>query len=381
MVENLTYFKKTLQTLKIPYHHYSLQMENIETIDNGFRKHYLNSKGYERFVVILQRFIKPTELVRITDNHDLTYYLFYYLTENDSYITIGPLLTNYTENNKKTLLYKEFYDNQIIFKDLNHLDYLLVSLINTFSERDIRLKVLPNKYLEEPKAHQHLSQYSDTIEDYYALENKILLAITNANAEEAIFLKDYQATLSFNSRSNDPLSEKKLRYSTFNTLCRKAVEKNHIPPFYIDKLSSQIANTIIRETSIDRLADYDHTIIYFYCDLVQRYRTISQYAPLIQKALMYIEEHYQTDISLYKLAEHCHISKNYLSALFHREVKQSLSDYLQQFRIEKSCELLANKNLTIAEISEKCGFQSSDYFSKVFKRIKQETPTQYRLKL
>lgn len=379
MENQLQLFKKTLNLLGLPHHQFSHAFENIEDIDQQFRKKFQNSIGYDRFVVILQRFITPTQLVRITDQFGLTYYFFYFLSDNDSYITIGPIL----EKNKHTpsKAQEDYYAQVRVFPDFDHLDYILLSLFNTISERQIKLVVLPKQHLDEGLTSKLSNKYSDTIEDYYALENDILDAITKADVEQAIYLKDLQNHLTFRARTDDPLDVTKLRFSTFNTLCRKAVESQNIPPFYIDKLSSQIAMTILKATHIDHLTNFDHTIILFYCDLVKHYRNLSNYSKIIQNAITYIEQHYHSDIKLEQLADYCHISKNYLSSLFHKEVKLSLSDYLKRFRIDKACNLLSNKNLSILEISERCGFQSSDYFSKVFREIKNETPTQYRKKL
>lgn len=374
MENNLILFTKTLDLLNIPYHRFTHAFSNIDDLDLGFRKKFYESKGYDRFIVILQRFITPTQLARITDRFGLTYYLFYFLAD-DSYITIGPILDKKIKmaNQKKI----EFFEKLLLFPDLEHLDYILINFFKTLSDRELQLTTLPKQHLEEMQT-QMLSSYSDTIEGYYALENDILKAVASADAEHAIYLKNIQNSLSFKSRSENLLEVTKLRFSTFNTLCRKAVESQSVPPFYIDKLSSQIAMTILKSTSSEELAHFDQTIILFYCDLVNRYRNTSTYSPIIQKVLIYIDQHYPTNIKLRHLAEHCHISKNYLSSLFHKEVKMSLSDYLQQFRIEKACELLSNRTLSILEISERCGFQSSDYFSKVFKELKQVTPSQYR---
>ncbi|RLY05144.1 AraC family transcriptional regulator [Streptococcus hillyeri] len=375
MEKNIVLFKKTLDLLNLPYHHFSHHFSTIEEIDFGFRKTFYDSKGYDRFIVVLQRFITPTQLARITDYFGLTYYLFYFLSD-DSYITIGPIRTKKipATNQKKG----EFFKQLTIFPDLEHLDYVLLTLFSTLSDRKIKLSILPKQYLDKSQSQKDLNHYSDTIEGYYALENDILAAVAHADADQAIYLKTLQNSLSFKSRSENLLEVTKLRFSTFNTLCRKAVESQQIPPFYIDKLSSQIAKTIWKASSNDDLINFDHTIIFFYCDLVKSYRNTSNYSPIIQNALLYIDQHYQNNIKLNQLAEHCHISKNYLSSLFHKEVNMSLSDYLQKYRSKKACELLSNKNLSILEISERCGFQSSDYFSKVFKELKQMTPSQYR---
>jgi AraC-like DNA-binding protein len=58
-------------------------------------------------------------------------------------------------------------------------------------------------------------------------------------------------------------------------------------------------------------------------------------------------------------------------------LKQNPSDLLLNYRLNKACELLRLNSMSIGEISEKCGFKNSQYFSTVFKRIKGVSPKQF----
>jgi YesN/AraC family two-component response regulator len=53
-------------------------------------------------------------------------------------------------------------------------------------------------------------------------------------------------------------------------------------------------------------------------------------------------------------------------------------EYITKLRLEKAKSLIANSNLTIAEISEKTGFASQSYFSTAFKNYTGMTPSQYK---
>ncbi len=56
----------------------------------------------------------------------------------------------------------------------------------------------------------------------------------------------------------------------------------------------------------------------------------------------------------------------------------SIGDYINKFRMAKALQLLANKDLTILEVSERAGFSNQRYFSTVFKQTYGKTPSQYR---
>lgn len=56
----------------------------------------------------------------------------------------------------------------------------------------------------------------------------------------------------------------------------------------------------------------------------------------------------------------------------------SIGDYINKFRMAEAVRLLADKDLSIQEVSEKTGFSHQRYFSTVFKQIYGVTPSQYR---
>ena len=56
----------------------------------------------------------------------------------------------------------------------------------------------------------------------------------------------------------------------------------------------------------------------------------------------------------------------------------SISEYIQDFRLEKSKELLENSKLSISEIAYSTGFSSPNYFSTSFKNKFGKTPKEYR---
>ena len=56
----------------------------------------------------------------------------------------------------------------------------------------------------------------------------------------------------------------------------------------------------------------------------------------------------------------------------------SIGDYINKFKMEEAVRLLADKGLSIQEVSEKAGFSHQRYFSTVFKQMYGVTPSQYR---
>ena len=100
----------------------------------------------------------------------------------------------------------------------------------------------------------------------------------------------------------------------------------------------------------------------------------------IQKAINYIREHCQEEISLTSVADYVRLNPTYFSRFFKEETGCSFVDYLKRLRIEKAKELLRTSNLKIYEICEALGYQSVQYFSTLFKNMVGVTPQEYREK-
>lgn len=99
---------------------------------------------------------------------------------------------------------------------------------------------------------------------------------------------------------------------------------------------------------------------------------------LVEKALLYLHEHYTKDLNLQDVADHVHISKNYFSLLFKKHTGRNFIDYLIQLRIRHARKLLSSGNLRIYEVAEQSGFRDVKYFSKLFRRMTGVSPQEYR---
>ena len=107
--------------------------------------------------------------------------------------------------------------------------------------------------------------------------------------------------------------------------------------------------------------------------------TNARYSPNISKAIRYIRDHYQSpELSAAVVAGHISLSESWLSTKFREEVGVGLTDYINMTRIEAARRILQTTDDMIYEIAERCGFTSSQYFSKVFKSIVGITPNRYR---
>ena len=101
---------------------------------------------------------------------------------------------------------------------------------------------------------------------------------------------------------------------------------------------------------------------------------------LVKKAILYLNKNASQQIVRWKLADTVHVSEDYLTRIFHKEIGLSLWEYLNRYRIYIATKMLLETNDTIYEIAENSGFQDQAYFCRVFKKIYGVPPGKIRSK-
>ena len=99
---------------------------------------------------------------------------------------------------------------------------------------------------------------------------------------------------------------------------------------------------------------------------------------LVHDIKQYIRNHLGSDLSLTLLSNLVNYSGSYLSRVFNQSAGVSLSAYINSARIDKAKELLRETNATIQDVSVQVGFDTSQYFSIVFRKLVGTTPREYR---
>ena len=106
-----------------------------------------------------------------------------------------------------------------------------------------------------------------------------------------------------------------------------------------------------------------------------------QKAEQLKPALEYIEQHYSQRITLETLAKLTGFSPKYFCRYFRTIVHRSPIDYLNCYRVECAAHLLATTDMNVAEAAVHCGFSDSSAFIKQFRKYKDTTPKQYKLRI
>ena len=99
---------------------------------------------------------------------------------------------------------------------------------------------------------------------------------------------------------------------------------------------------------------------------------------IIHDVAEYIRQHYAESISLLELSRIFALSDAHLSRKFKAVMGLGINQFTTIVRVNKSMQLLENSQLAITEVARQCGYNDSNYFAAVFKKIKGVSPKKYR---
>ena len=97
-----------------------------------------------------------------------------------------------------------------------------------------------------------------------------------------------------------------------------------------------------------------------------------------ERVINYIAENYDQPLVLEDVAEYFHLNKCYFCYVLKKELGKTFSQLVNEYRIEKSKELLQEGQLSTLNIALAVGFNNQNYFNMTFKKITGMTPLQYR---
>ena len=100
---------------------------------------------------------------------------------------------------------------------------------------------------------------------------------------------------------------------------------------------------------------------------------------MIVLAKRYMQDNYDNpNLTLNDVAAHVELNEKYFSNRFTKEAGENVSSYLTGIRMQKAKELLKTTNFKVYEIAEMVGYHNVEHFNRVFKKMFEISPTQYR---
>lgn len=98
----------------------------------------------------------------------------------------------------------------------------------------------------------------------------------------------------------------------------------------------------------------------------------------IKEALTFIEQNFQSDISVEDIAASCGLNRSYFGKIFHTAIGKTPQEFLITYRMTKAAELLKLTKLSIGDISNAVGYANQLHFSRAFKNVYGISPKNWR---
>jgi two-component system, response regulator YesN len=256
---------------------------------------------------------------------------------------------------------------------------LLINVLTPGMREPRRIEiVVPSSENTAVKFKYDLEQDRTLIERRYEVENKMLHAIAKGNPHLLKKVMEESKGLPLPYRHpHAPVRSMKNLSLTANTLFRKAAESAGVHPLYLDSLSGKFAIQIEQAQSIDELEYLHQEMPEAYCGVV-RELALTALPSLIREAVTSIRFNIDQPLSLNRIAETLGVHPSYLSRAFKKALGMTLTDYINQLRIEEAKYLLDFGNASVTEAALSVGYNDPNYFSKVFTKLEHVTPHNYR---
>lgn len=231
-----------------------------------------------------------------------------------------------------------------------------------------------------------LTAYQDESVDYktilrrYDYENHFLNMISSGNIQQVgnTFLemqKSGEQSGAGSLYANNPQAS----IAILRTLIRKAAEKSGLSPIIIDEITGRNAQTSATCKNNAELLKYTKEMILELTQAVHNHLTSTyKYSPIISEVIEYVEFNLSKEIFLSDLAGENNVSESYLSKKFKKETGITFGNYITKKRCKKAALMLKETALQIQEISAYVGYPDNNYFIKVFKKMYNMTPSEYR---
>ena len=130
---------------------------------------------------------------------------------------------------------------------------------------------------------------------------------------------------------------------------------------------------------MERIKNLQYHMILDYADQVRKLKQCGgSQSRLVRDVLQYIRSHMAEPIRTADIAAYCGKSRGGLTTEFKKQTGRTLSDFIQQQKMQEAETLLLKTEQNLSQISSLLGFSSQSHFTRVFKEVHGMTPTEFR---
>lgn len=150
--------------------------------------------------------------------------------------------------------------------------------------------------------------------------------------------------------------------------------------YLLKPVDKQILNETIRKCMKEIISDAQSEISRVTED-VKEAAAPGDMKEIVMEVIKNIRKDYKNRFSLPELAAKYHLSEAYFSSAFKKVSGTSLTLFIMQIRVEKAIDLMMTTDYRFNDIAKKVGYTDQHYFTKVFKKMTDMSPREYKLKL
>jgi AraC-like DNA-binding protein len=397
MERKMSLMKDVLSNFGVKMRIYDCSLSGLADYDDGLRSRLYKTHDTKRLEDFIYS-IEPAVLCLMEDPYGCHYCFFPIANIGESekrYCAIGPWITSESNQDdfrriceKKQIPYHVKLDLEHFFSCLPTIDFswswecMLVTFADYLHDDDRKFRILYRKFDPDegnadysPKQDLFLSM--QLFEDLYNSEDALLKSIKAGDTKRAM---ECIANFSYYhppQRTIEKLRNDKDYLLALNTLIRKAVQQSFVHPIHIHAVSTEFARRIEEAQQYKELLSLSELMIHKYCALIQNH-SLAKFSAVVRKVINHVEFNLREPLTLNILAKQFNIDPSNLSHHFTREAGMTLTDYINGKRLEYAKSLLSGSSMYIQEIAEQCGFQTLNYFNRLFRRKYGKTPKEYR---
>lgn len=150
--------------------------------------------------------------------------------------------------------------------------------------------------------------------------------------------------------------------ATINEYLLETEGKNHLSIFFQDNILIKL-------------------ILFFLLFYITRHTEQKKLSIEIVTALNYIENNLSKELSNDKICEVTGLTETRLCVLFKREMGVPIHKYINRLRISKAIVLLRDNNLFLTDVANHVGYNSLNYFSRIFTKMTGLSPGEFKKKM
>ncbi len=158
-----------------------------------------------------------------------------------------------------------------------------------------------------------------------------------------------------------------------------SAEGTGLSPVSTDTISEKVRRKIDAIKDVSDVRETTETMIDLYCDAINA-SLLKNRSMNVLKTQRYITNHIDEKLTLEDLSDFVGLAPEYLCRLFKKETHMTITQYIQQLRINEAIWLLKSTDKSIMDIASSVGFPNQSHFTQIFLKHTGQTPSKFRKK-